>query len=106
MEKEKLNGQFEILSPWAETDPIPLRGISSRLTSLENKKIGLFCNPKRAARLILTVIERKLKERHPSLEISFYSNSQFNVPEIETENKEKFKKWVSEVDAIILAVGD
>jgi hypothetical protein len=54
----------------------------------------------------LTFVERKLKEKHPSLEISFYSNSQFNVPEIETENKEKFKKWVSEVDAIILAVGD
>ena len=106
MEKEKLNGQFEVLSPWADADPIPMKGISPRLPSLEKMKIGLFSNPKRAARLILPFIERKLKERYPSLEISFYSNSQFNVPEIETERKEQFEKWVSDVDAIILAVGD
>jgi len=39
--------QFEVLSPWADVDPIPLRGISPRLSSLAGKKIGIFVNPKR-----------------------------------------------------------
>ena len=106
MDKGNLNGQFEVLTPWAEIDPIPFKGISPRLTSLEKKKIGLFNNPKRAARLISTSIERKLKERYPSLETSHYSNCQANILEIETENKERFEKWVKEVDAVILGVGD
>jgi hypothetical protein len=106
MEKERLNGQFEVLTPWAEIDPVPAKRISSRLTTLEKKKIGFFCNPKRAARLILNGVEKKLKERYSSLETSFYANSRVNVPEIETENKESFVKWVKDVDAVILAVGD
>ena len=35
-------GQYEVLSPWAEVDPIPLRGISPRIKTLAGKKIGLF----------------------------------------------------------------
>ncbi len=106
MDKGKSDIQFEVITPWAETDPVPLKGISPRLTSLEKKKIGLFNNPKRAARLISAVIERKLKERYPSLVMSYYSNSRANILEIETENKESFEKWVKEVDAVILGVGD
>ncbi|MFC1532491.1 hypothetical protein ACFL7M_03870 [Thermodesulfobacteriota bacterium] len=106
MGKEKKNGQYEVLSPWADTEPIPLKGISHRLESLDNKKIGFFCNPKRAARLIASVVDQKLKEKFPSIETSFYSNSQTNIPEIETENKETFEKWVSGVDTIIIGVGD
>lgn len=103
---EKQNGQYEVLSPWADTETIPLKAISPRLKSLENRKIGFFCNPKRAARLIASVVERKLKQKFPSIETSFYSNSQANIPEIETENKEKFERWVRSLDAVIIGVGD
>ena len=39
---EVAESQYEVLSPWADVDPIPVRGISPRLDSVEGKKIGLF----------------------------------------------------------------
>jgi hypothetical protein len=45
------DGKLEVLSPWVEVDPIPLRGISPRIDNLAGKKIGLFVNYKRAAQL-------------------------------------------------------
>jgi len=56
-----MNGQYEVLNPWAEADPVPLRGISPRVKSLDGKTIGLLENLKPAARSILTVLEEKLK---------------------------------------------
>jgi hypothetical protein len=32
--------QYEVLSPWAEVDPVPLRGISPRLDSCPVKRSG------------------------------------------------------------------
>jgi hypothetical protein len=106
MEKSQLHPQFEVLSPWAETDPVPLRGISPRLPQLDGKKIGLFYNSKRAARPMLETVERKLKERFPTLEVRYYASSKVNCPEIETGNKGAFQEWVRGVDAVITAVGD
>ena len=60
MDSSKSNGQYEVLSPWAAADPIPLRGINPRLKDLEGKKIGLYANWKQPARPILTLVERKL----------------------------------------------
>ena len=38
---------FEVLSPWAEADPVPMEGLTAeRLTDLNGKKVGLFCNIK------------------------------------------------------------
>jgi hypothetical protein len=98
--------QYEVLSPWAEVDPVPLRGISPRLDSLSGKKIGLFANFKRAARPIQAEIERRLKERFPDIETSLFDSSLPNVDETETVNKEKFTAWAKEMDAVIAAVGD
>ena len=98
--------QYEVLSPWADVDPIPLRGISPRLDSLSGKKIGLFANFKRAARPIQAEVERRLKERFPDIETSLFDSSLPNVTETETENKEKFTAWAKEMDAVIAAVGD
>jgi hypothetical protein len=98
--------QYEVLSPWAEVDPVPLRGISPRLDSLSGKKIGLFANFKRAARPIQAEIERRLKERFPDIETSLFDSSLPNVDETETANKEKFAAWAKEMDAVIAAVGD
>ncbi|KPL14089.1 MAG: hypothetical protein AMS26_12005 [Bacteroides sp. SM23_62] len=98
--------QYEVLSPWAEVDAIPLRGISPRLDSLSGKKIGLFANFKRAARPIQAEVERRLKERFPDIETSLFDSRLPNVTETETVNKEKFTAWAKEMDAVIAAVGD
>ena len=60
--------QYEVLSPWAEVDPIPLRGISPRVDTLAGKKIGLFANFKRAAKPICGGDREKTESkvsRHP-----------------------------------------
>ena len=97
---------YEVLSPWAEADPIPARGITPRLDTLEGKKIGLFANGKRAAVPSLSALERELKSRYPGVQTSWYKCSVFNTPEILTEGKEKFEAWVREQDAVAVSVGD
>jgi hypothetical protein len=102
-----MNDLYEVLNPWAEVDPIPLRGLSPRLSNLAGKKVGLSCNSKLASKSILTEIEKKLKERFPTCETSWYIDSE---PYLHRQNprkdKSKFEEWVSGVDAIIAAVGD
>jgi hypothetical protein len=100
------NNQYEVLSPWAEADPVPLKGISSRLTSLEGKKIGLFQNFKQASKQMTVTIEKKLKERYPGLETSIFDSTDQNVLVTETDNKGKFEKWARGIDAAILLVGN
>jgi hypothetical protein len=98
--------QFEVLSPWADADPIPFRGISPRLDSLAGKKIGLFVNSKRAAMPIAQSIDKRLKDLYPDIRTIVFHSTEPNVNEIETKNKEKFTAWVKEVDAVIAVVGD
>jgi hypothetical protein len=100
------NTQFEVLSPWADADPIPLRGISPRIDSLAGKKIGLFVNPKRAALPIAESIQRRLVGMYPDAEIIMYRSYGANVNEIETKNKEAFTAWAKSLDAAIAVVGD
>ncbi len=100
------DAQFEVLSPWADVDPIPLRGISPRLDSLSGKKIGLFVNPKRAAMPIAESIQKRLGAMYPDIQMSLFHSTQANVNEIETKNKEKFTAWVKGIDAVIAVVGD
>jgi hypothetical protein len=98
--------QFEVLSPWAEVDPIPLKGISPRIENLSGKKIGLFVNPKRAALPIAESIDSRLKTMYPDVQTIMYRSYGANVNEIETENREKFTAWVKGIDAAIAVVGD
>jgi hypothetical protein len=98
--------QFEVLSPWADVDPIPLRGISPRLPSLAGKKIGLFVNPKRAAMPIAESIQRRLGAMYPDVQTIIYHSVGANVNEIETKNKDKFTAWAKGLDAAIAVVGD
>ena len=97
---------YEVLSPWAEADPVPARGITPRLDTLEGKTIGLFANGKRAAVPMLEALERELKAKYSTIKISWYRCSVFNTPEILTHGKEKFEAWVRGVDAVALTVGD
>lgn len=98
--------QYEVLSPWADVDPVPVRGISPRVDTLSGKKIGLLLNEKRAARPIQEAVEKKLKEHFPGCETSFYQLSLTNALETETNGKDKFTAWAKDVDAVIAAVGD
>lgn len=100
-----MNSQYEVLNPWAEVDALPLRGISPRLADLTGKKIGLFVNHKRAAPLMMTVVERLLKERFPSIQFSRFQfpwNNEITGTPFEAELVE----WVKGVNAVISGVGD
>jgi hypothetical protein len=99
--------EYQVLSPWAEVDPIPLKGLSApRLDTLAGKKIGLFVNYKRAARPIAESVARRLKATYPDDQISYFISPEWNVSVVETKNKEKFEAWAKGVDAVILSVGD
>lgn len=106
MSADKENSQYEVLSPWADADPVPLKGLANpRVTNLDGKKIGLFQNSKRAAGPILNVVERKLKERYPKAEISRYAAHAMGAS-LEPQNITKFEDWIKGVDTVILAVAD
>jgi hypothetical protein len=105
-EPKKPDIQFEVLSPWADVDPIPFRGISPRIPTLAGKKIGLFVNPKRAAMPIAESIDRRLKAMYPDVQTIVFRSVGANVNEIETKNKDKFTAWVKGLDAVIAVVGD
>ena len=98
--------QYEVLSPWAVVDPIPLRGSAPRLDSLGGKTIGLFKNFKRAAAPILEVVERELQAKYPTAKFVWFNSDAANVLETETENKEKFEEWAKGIDAAVTSVGD
>lgn len=100
------NIHYEVLSPWGEVDPKPLKGISRRLDNLSAKKIGLFANYKRAAVPIAMSLQKRLRSMYPDSQVGIYHSDQWNVTEIETQNRETFKKWVEGNDAVILMVGD
>jgi hypothetical protein len=102
----KAHSEYEVLSPWAEADPTSFRGISPRIEGLAGKRIGLFRNTKRAASPILQVVERRLKEKFPTVELTEFTNPKPNQVIIEQDIKEKFEDWLKGVDAVIAAFGD
>ena len=97
----------EVLSPWADADPVQPRGLSApRLTDLDGKKIGLFHNIKRAGGPILKVVEKRLSERYPKAEFTWYRAQSMSVSELEPQNRDNFRERTSGVDAVVLAVAD
>jgi hypothetical protein len=104
--KDVSEQQYEVLSPWAEADPLPVRGISPRLDTLSGKKIGLFANFKRAAKPIAAAIEKRLKAQYPDIQTSLFDSTLPNVTESETVNKEKFTAWAKSVNAAVAVVAD
>jgi hypothetical protein len=106
VKQSEQNGRYEVLNPWGEASPVPLRGISSRLMDLEDKTIGLFvAQSKPASRPIMEVIERKLSERVPSARFSWFLFDQ-NLNVAESEDRERLKTWAKGIDAAVAAVGD
>jgi hypothetical protein len=103
---EQKNMVYEVLSPWAKADPKPMQGLVPRLGKLEGKKIGLFCNNKRAAPLILDVTEKLLKQQFPTATVSRFRTQSFSVSALEKAREGEFNEWIKGVDAVIAAVGD
>ena len=95
--------QYEVLTPWAEIDPPPVRVISPRLNTVAGKKIGLFANVKGAARPILDEVEKNLKARFPDVQTSVFQALQWNRQQAD---RPRFEAWVKGVDAAVIAVGD
>ena len=95
--------QYEVLTPWAEVDPPPVRVISPRLETVAGKKIGLFANVKPAARPILDEVEKHLKARFPDVQTSVFQAVQWNRQQAD---RPRFEAWVKGVDAAVVAVGD
>ena len=103
---ENTGATYEVLSPWSAADPVPLQGLSPRLDDLAGKKIGLLCNNKRAAPLILEVADRLLKEKYPTAATSYFYARTFSVSSLERDRKEEFDDWLKGLDAVIASVGD
>jgi len=99
-----MDGQYEVLNPWAEVDPVPLKGLTPRVADLKGKTVGLFSNNKVAATPIVGVVERKLKERFPTLNFSLFVDSVRDVTE--SEAKGKFEDWLKGVDTVVASVAD
>jgi len=106
MSADNTDTVYEVLSPWSEADPIPLQGLSPRVDGLAGKKIGLLCNNKRAAPVILDVAERLLKEKYPTAETSYFHARTFSVSSLELDRKDEFDDWLKGLDAVIASVGD
>jgi hypothetical protein len=99
-------GIYEVLSPWAEADPVPQKRMAPRLTDLAGKKIGLLRNNKRAAEPMLTVALQRLKELYPGLEFSWFRGNTFSVSQLEKSRLKEFEDWIKSMDAVVAAVGD
>ena len=102
----KTDNVFEVLSPWADADPVAYRAINSRVNGLAGKKIGLFCNTKRVAEPTLKVVEGRLRERYPSVIFSWFFNIAPNEAIVAQTRKDEFENWLKGVDAVIAAYGD
>lgn len=100
--------QYEVLSPWAEVDPVPLKGLSApRLKDLKGKRVGLFRNFKAAADQIFSVLGPILEEKF-GCQTSSFTNPNMGVAELETDPDriKRFEDWLSTLDAVLLAHGD
>ena len=82
--------QYEVLNPWAESDPVPVKGISPRLDTLEGKTIGLFQNFKQASKQMTKTIDQKLHEKYTGIKTVLFDSTDQNVNVIETDLKDEF----------------
>ena len=114
-----MESQYEVLSPWAEAEPVPLLGLAPRIPDLNHKKIGLFTlTYKHASARVQTVIEKRLRERYPAAEFIRFDRNRggdFDNPkdaigiDRKPDTKEalaEFEEWVGGVDVVAGAVGD
>ena len=97
---------YEVLGPWAEVDAEAPSALSPRVTDLGDKTIGLFSFFKPHGHLINDEIERRLKERFPTVKFSHYAIPVHSVEAVSDEYKPSFEEWVKGVDTVVTAHGD
>jgi hypothetical protein len=100
--------KYAILEPWAEADPIEVRGMKApRLKSLAGKTIGLYASSKPISSRILKAFEKQVKEKFPTIKTTWWvGEGSWAQLQIDTDRKEGYKKWLNGVDAVVAAVGD
>jgi len=103
-----MDATFDVLSPWAETDPLPLEGITPRVADLRGKRIGLYANYKRAAVPIQNAVEAELRSRYGAdVQIARFEQQGSNDIGSSDDEGPRFAEWLEkEVDTVIVAVGD
>jgi hypothetical protein len=107
MTVEQRTATYDVLSPWAETDPLPLAGINERLPELRGKRIGLFANYKRAAVPIQDAVEAELRSRFGN-DVTITRFTQNGSTDCGSSDEgPRYAEWLEkEVDTVIVAVGD
>ena len=91
-----MGGQFEVLNPWAEVDPVPLKGISPRLSGLNNKTVGLLANDKPASSIVIGIIREQLTQKFPNVRFSSFLDDLGTLGIYEKELKAKVQEWAQE----------
>lgn len=98
---------YDVLSPWAETDPLPLQGITPRLNAIQGKRIGLYANYKRAAAPIQDAVQAQLVERFgEAITLDRFHQAGSNDVGSSADEGPLFAKWLEGLDGVIVAVGD
>ena len=105
--------EYSVLSPRGETDPIKTIGLNPRLKTLKGKTIGLYTTFKGHWVTILDEIGKQLKVKYPDIKFTSFRypkdlNAHNQIAELakDPEYLPKFKKWISGVDAVIVANAD
>ena len=105
--------EYQVLSPYAEVDPIVQIGLSPRVPDLNQATIGLYATFKEHWTLILMEIAKQLKQLYPGVEFSYFEypkdlNAYTQVAELakDPEFRPKFEEWVGGVDGVIVANAD
>ncbi len=113
-----MSSDYKVLSPWADADPVSLKGLAPRVNDLNGKRIGLFHHTKPAGPCITAEVERRFKERFPEATYSYFrmsfigdlDESKYNLAGVTLDqyNRElaAFEDWIKGVDAVVGAVGD
>lgn len=104
---------YEVLSPWADSDRRKPMTLNPRVGDLNGKKVGLFAGFKGHWIVILTEVERQLKDRFPGAEFLHYHypkdmSSTRDACEVadDDEYRPSFEKWLKEVDIVVTGHGD
>ena len=100
-----MSKDYEAMSPWANIDPVPVKGLSPRLDNMEGKTVGFFLNSKIAAKPMSDIIEEKIKEKYTSMNFSRFVRIP-NISMEETPKKAKYAEWLKGLDAVIYMYGD
>jgi hypothetical protein len=98
--------EYKVLSPWGEKHS-SVQGIQPRLTTLDNKIVGLFAGHKGHWPIILEEVSRQLKTKFPKVKFSAFRYPKDCVDlNDDPEYKAAVTKWLKGVDTVITGYGD